>query len=385
MAREQYIKTKKDSIYYYKDSNGKKLFAYRYKYLDWNKKRCETTKRGFQSEREAERALVEVKADILDGNILFVQETNTNLSQWMTRYSELRSKRWKVSTKQHYYETITNHINPLIGHYKLNQLTNNIIQEEFVDVLVAKKLKKVTIRGIISVLHAALAFAVLKELIKRNPITELEYDDAGEARTGNFYTEEELNQFLQCAKDNDPHTRYSLLLTLAMTGMRKGEALALTWEDIDFENKLISVSKTRDRFGSRKPKTKRSVRTLHMNDTLAIQLKKYQSWCIQKKWKLKMQHQKEDVVFITVKGARPPGDSYLKDTISFICTKYELKRISPHGLRHTFASILLANNIPLISVAEILGDHPNTVLAVYAHSLVKKETQAADLIQSFVN
>ncbi len=58
MAREQYIKTKKDSIYYYKDSNGKKMFAYRYKYHDRNKKRCETTKRGFSSEREAERTLV---------------------------------------------------------------------------------------------------------------------------------------------------------------------------------------------------------------------------------------------------------------------------------------------------------------------------------------
>ncbi|WP_420802176.1 tyrosine-type recombinase/integrase [Solibacillus daqui] len=75
------------------------------------------------------------------------------------------------------------------------------------------------------------------------------------------------------------------------------------------------------------------------------------------------------------------ADSYSKDAMAFICEKYEIRRrIKTHGLRHTFASILLSRNVPLITVAEMLGDHPNTVGSIYAHSLIKKNQMQAILL-----
>lgn len=385
MAREKYIKTKKDSIYYYFNSHREKRFAYRYKYYDHNNERSEKSGKNFLTEKEAERALIGVKADILDGNITYVQSSNLTLADWMNRYHDIRAKRWKISTITHYHETINNHVIPLIGHFKLIKLTNLIIQEGFIDELLEKGLKKATIRNILRILNAALNYAVATEVLKRNPITELNYDGAEEIVKDQFYSDEELNDFLVAVKKNNSPTRIALFYSLAMTGMRRGEAMGLYWSDIDFVNKTISITKTRDRYGERDPKTKRSIRKVHINDVLAAELKVYYNWTVKEKWKRGIEPKNDDVVFITVKGLHPIADSYTKDAMALISTKYGIRRIKTHGLRHTFASILLSRNVPLITVAEMLGDHPNTVNNIYAHSLVKKETEASEVLNLIVD
>ena len=100
----------------------------------------------------------------------------------------------------------------------------------------------------------------------------------------------------------------------------------------------------------------------------------YYNWTVKEKWKCSNEPKEDDFVFVTVLGLSPIAVSYTKDAIAFISEKYKIRRIKTHGLRHTFASILLSRNVPLITVAEMLGDHPNTVNSIYAHSLVKKET-----------
>lgn len=384
MAREQYFKTKKEHIYHYKNSRGEKRFAYRYKYYDNNKVRNEKSGKDFLTEKDAERALIEVKADILDGHVTYIQNSNQSLADWMNRYRDIRSKRWKISTLTHYNESINNHVIPLIGHNKLTKLTNLIIQEEFVDELLDKGLKKATIRNILRILNAALNYAVKTEILKRNPITELNFDEAKEVERDQYYSEEELNDFLSAVKQDGSPTRIALFTLLAMTGMRRGEAMALYWSDIDFVEKTISITKTRDRYGERDPKTKRSIRKVHINDVLATELKVYYNWTVKEKWKRSIEPKNGDVVFITVKGLRPIADCYTKDAMAHISNKYHIRRIKTHGLRHTFASILLSRNVPLITVAEMLGDHPNTVNNIYAHSLVKKETEASDLLNLIV-
>lgn len=384
MAREKYFRTKKEDIYYYLNSHGEKRFAYRFKYYDHNKKRMEKNGKSYLTERDAERALIEVKADILDGNISYVQSSNLTLKDWMLQYRDIRSKRWKISTITHYNESIENHVIPLIGHNKLTKLTNLIIQEEFVDPLIEKGLKKATIQNILRVLNAALNYAVSREILKRNPITELNYDDAEEIKRDQYYSEEELNEFLAAVKKNNSPTRIAIFYTLAMTGMRRGEAMGLYWSDIDFVNKTISITKTRDRYGERSPKTKRSIRKVHINDVLTAELKSYYNWTVKEKWKCGIEPKNDDIVFITVRGLQPIAGSYTKDAMRFISDKYNVRRIKTHGLRHTFASILLSRNIPLITVAEMLGDHPTTVNNIYAHSLVKKETEASELLNFIV-
>ncbi|ATP40316.1 hypothetical protein CSE16_09805 [Solibacillus sp. R5-41] len=159
---------------------------------------------------------------------------------------------------------------------------------------------------------------------------------------------------------------------------------ASIFSDIDLVNKTISITKTRDRHGERNPKTKRSILKVHIYDVLAAELKTYYNWTVKEKWKRNFEPKNDDVVFITVRGLQPIADSYTKDAMRYISDKYKVRRIKTHGLRHTFASILLSRNVSLITVAEMLGDHPNTVNNIYAHSLVKKETEASELLNLIV-
>ncbi|MFJ7935991.1 tyrosine-type recombinase/integrase [Sporosarcina sp. NPDC096371] len=79
-------------------------------------------------------------------------------------------------------------------------------------------------------------------------------------KNANFLNPAELKQFLVFAKDHECITTNSIILTLAYTGMRRGEAIGLRWDYIDFDKKTISIKRTRDEYGARKPKTKNSNR-----------------------------------------------------------------------------------------------------------------------------
>lgn len=383
MARYKMTKTKKDCIYWYKDSDNKKKYAYRYKYYDRNNKRRETTKSDFPSEQAAERALIEVKANILDGNDRLVENAHLTVAQWMEKWFELKKSVWRPGTYIHYQESYKNHIKPLIGHHKLQKISKTTVQRELIDKLVSYGLKRPTVQGVFRVFKSAISTAITEEILLRDRFKQMDFSAAPTSDKENYYSKEELEEFLVCVKENDPTTRYSSILTLAMTGMRKGEMMGLTWNDLDFKNKTIKIDKARTRTGLGPPKSDNGYRTLRMNDELYTQLKKYKAWCIKEKWERSLTHKDSDYVFISRQGCRPIGLTYVEDVFDMICNKYELRRISPHGLRHTVASILLSSGETLVTVAKVLGDDPNTVLKEYVHSFEKDEIRSIELMNQF--
>ncbi|MFJ7661977.1 tyrosine-type recombinase/integrase [Lysinibacillus sp. NPDC097162] len=385
MVRKKFYTTKKDCIYWYMDSENKKKFAFRYKYYDRFGKRKEKSQQGFDTELAAERALIEVKANVLDGNDRYVENANLTVAQWMEIWFEMKKSVWRPGTYIHYQESYNNHIKPLIGHYKLQKLTKMTLQRELIDVLVSYRLKRATIQGIFRVFKSALSYAVDEEILYKDRFKKMDFSAAPAGDKDNFYTEEELKHFLSCVKENDPTTRYTSILTLAMTGIRKGEMMGLTWKDLDFKTKSITINKARTRTGLGPPKSENGYRKISMNDELYVQLKTYKAWCIKKKWNNSMQHNDEDFVFISRQGCSPIGLTYVEDAIDMICNKYGLRRISPHGLRHTVASILLARGETLVTVAKILGDDPNTILKVYVHSFEKDEIKSIDTMNQFAS
>ncbi|WP_280528657.1 tyrosine-type recombinase/integrase [Bacillus sp. J14TS2] len=92
-------------------------------------------------------------------------------------------------------------------------------------------------------------------------------------------------------------TNFTLIFPLAYTGFRKGEAFDLQWKNIDFKDHTITVERTRDNKGVRTPKTKRSYRTIYIDNILVKQLKEYKTWC--KKTKLSYGlHEKKAILFL---------------------------------------------------------------------------------------
>ncbi|RDV36120.1 hypothetical protein C7B90_00295 [Lysinibacillus fusiformis] len=201
---------------------------------------------------------------------------------------DMKKSVWRPGTYIHYQESYNNHIKPPIGNHKLQKPTKMTLQRELIDKLVSYKLKRATIQEIFRVFKSAVSYAVEEEIQPKDCFTKMDFSAAPTGDKANFYTEEELKTFLSCVKDNDPTTRYTAILTLAMTGMRKGEMMGITWNDLDFKAKSITINKARTRTGLGPPKSDNGYRKVSMNNELYSQLKIYKAWCIKKKWENSM-------------------------------------------------------------------------------------------------
>ncbi len=366
-----------DEIYYYFLKSGAQRWMYRHKYYDALGKRKEKKKSSFKSEKAALKALLEVKAALLSGQSRQIENDQMTVSQWLDIWYEIKEREWEVSTVKHRKRMIKNHFKPLLGKYKLSSLDKNTYVREFINKLYDKELESSTISLIHNIFNVAINAAVEDEIIPRNRFRKVTIEKDGELE--NYLSPTELNTFLNATKKFGNITHYTLILLLAYTGLRNGEASGLKWEDISFKNKSISVNRTRDEDGSRSPKTKRSIRTLKIDDILINQLKKYQKWCIETKFSYGMKlDMKKDYVFISYRSGEPIN-SHL--SLRFIERLYEtleqhdikLKRITPHGLRHTHASILISQGIPPTDVAKRLGNTIKMIYDVYSHSFKELE------------
>ncbi|MEK4628070.1 tyrosine-type recombinase/integrase [Solibacillus sp. FSL R7-0682] len=385
MARQKMIKTKKESIYKYNDATGVTKYAYRYKYFDKFQKRREKTQQGFSTEQEAERALISIKADILDGNESYVESANYTLVDWLQIWVNANKKKWRTGTYELYERHMRIHIIPLIGKVKLNKITNMVMQRDLINPLIEKGLSQRTLKSIARIVLASINSAVEERVIRDNPITKLDFGKLNGKKGDNHFSEEELKIFLNHVYKTEPTTYYTIFLTLGMSGIRKGELAGLRWSDIDFDNNTITVDRTRANKKVGPPKSDNGYRTITVNKILINQLKKYKVWCIQSKWEKQMTLEKDDYVFIDRYKFKPISDTYVNDALDSLLDdcEYDLPRITPHGFRHTFASILIANKVPVVSVAKIIGDHPTTVMNVYAHSLSRVEEETVEFFNRF--
>lgn len=172
------------------------------------------------------------------------------------------------------------------------------------------------------------------------------------------------------------------MLLLAYTGVRRGEACGLQWDNIDFSKRTLTVERTRDNKGVRSPKTKNSYRTILIDDILIQQLKTYKKWC--KETRLKFGHRlnNNDFIFISYQTGKPITDNSIIYSLRRIIKKADLKPITPHGLRHTHATLLLSQGKRGASVkvvAERLGNTPQMILDIYGHTFLDLEEETVQL------
>lgn len=382
MARIKMTKTKIDSVYWYKQNNKKK-FAYRYKYYDCHGVRREKTKQGFDSIEKAERALIEIKAAILDGNVSFVENDNLTVSQLNEIYIEANKTNWKPTSKRNHIYVMEQYVLNSIGHIKIKNVNNIVVQKDLMDPLIIKGFKEGTLMSIFRRLNAIFSFAIKNEILDRKKFTTPNLSRAKESIKRHALSINEITNVLEIARTKYKITHYTCLSLLFLTGMRVGEMRALQWEtDIDFENNIIHISKTKDRFGSRTPKTKNSYRKFPMNENIKSILMNYKKWYdeIIKTFGFRNPH---GYVFITYAG-EPIGERYLKRIIDLICERENIPHFTPHYLRHTFVTIQLSNNMPVSTIASLVGDTPETIYKVYAHSFEKDEVRASNIMDEII-
>lgn len=380
------IKSKKEAeVYCYETKTKGVLWGFRHKYYNALGERKEKKGSGYSTEKAAIKALLQVKAELLSGGSKKVEYENMTVGQWLDIWYESNKKKWKDGTAIQREWIIRTRLKPYLSRFKLQKLDKMTYEREFIH-KVEGHFKFGTIRLWHTIFKIAINAAVENEILDRNRFTKVAILNDKEADTkNNFLTPAELNILLNDVKQNENITNYSLILTLAYTGIRRGEALGLQWQNIDFKKHTITVERTRDDKGSRTPKTKNSYRTIVVDEIVMVQLENYKKWCKKELLKVGKKLTGESFIFISSDIPEP-----IKEHIPIHIIRKSIKRtgihkINVHGLRHTHATILLNNDFNVKAIADRLGNTVQMIYNVYGHVMKKTEKESVLVFNQALN
>ncbi len=204
-----------------------------------------------------------------------------------------------------------------------------------------------------------------------------------------YLDDKQAVRLLELMEDQPIYYRTAVTVLL-FTGMRRGELMGLHWSDIDFENNVICIERSLQYLPETgvyvsDTKTKSSRRTIKAPTTALHSLKLYRAW--QKKLFLSIGQPWEESgqVFVTQNGAPMHPDTLTSWFGSFIKTT-DLPQIHIHSLRHTNATLQIANGVAVTTVAGTLGHSTaNTTTKVYAHAIQSAAAASAEMMDNLLN
>lgn len=236
-----------------------------------------------------------------------------------------------------------------------------------------------TIKGYRRVLRTLFNEAVRYDWIAKNPVCKTKIG-AGNNNTSlravpekEVFSFKEAQEFL-AALDRLPRENINYkvpIKIMLLTGVRNGELHGLRWEDIDFEKKVVHVRRNRlynKEVGiyEKSPKTKTSVRDIPLTDDLIKDLMDYASWF--READANFDNRKDGYYIVSGIDREPLFPHTMSNWLKKFEEKNGFKKVTCHGLRHTYCSLLLAQNVPIQTVSKYMGHSDSTVtLKVYSH------------------
>lgn len=245
--------------------------------------------------------------------------------------------------------------------------------QDFINHLFNEGLKGNTICHYLSNINSALKEAVTKDIIPVNPLDKIPAVKKDEF-IAEFYTDDELLEFIEIVKTNK--LKLPLILA-AVYGLRREEVLGITWNAIDFNHKAIVISKTVGRgkyLGKTQflfkdiPKNQSSYRTLPLFDFIAdLLLKTKAKYKNDKKFfKNTYCNEYQEYICLMENGELMKPD-YIDRNFSKILKDNNFKKIRLHDLRHSCATLLLRNGVPMSEIQKWLGHSSIKTTERYAH------------------
>lgn len=280
---------------------------------------------------------------------------------------------------------------------KICECYNLEFDDYFDEIVKIKQYSQETIKGYRRVLRTIFNEAVRFEWITKNPVCGTKVS-AGNSNTSlrpvtekAVFSIAETKEFLKAVDSiGEEHINNKIMIKLMLlTGIRNAELHGLRWSDIDFEKKLIHIKRNRlysKRLGTYEkcPKTKTSERDIPLSDGLIADLKVYMDW-----FRLADDDfdNKLDNYYLAVNIMREPESVH---HIGSWLKKFEerngFKAVTCHGLRHTYCSMLLSQNVPIQTVSKYMGHSDSSItLQVYSHFIPdtqEKVVNAINLIES---
>jgi integrase len=335
------------------------------------------------TKREAEQRLAKLLVSVQQGN--FVKPTRLTVAQflegWLRDYVRTNTA---PRTAERYQEIVRVHLIPALGSVPVTALRPEHIQRYYTKALESGRrdgkggLSAQTVHHHHRVLHAALKYGVKHGMLVRN-IAEAVDPPRPKGKELVILGANEVQLILDTA-DKTPY--YALFFTIAYTGLRRSEALALKWGDIDLEKSTLSVVQTlhqlRDgKYIFREPKSKRSQRQIALPPSLAILLWQHQ---LKQEYTLRQLGKSlmpADLAFSHPDG-RPLRPNSVTRAFQEIAESVGLKGARLHDFRHAHATILLQQGVHPKIVQERLGHSSvSTTLDIYSHVVPSLQEAAA--------
>ena len=368
------------------------VYQYQFEIAPVNGTRKYINKSGFRTKAEAIEA----------GNVAYTEYINAGkpfkesklsysdyLDYWLDNYCK---NNLKYNTVEAYKTLINKYIKPKIGKYKISSLTSVALNNFITEIVNEHNFSREYFKNLLKVLKGSFREATnLYGIIKYNPALtiRLPKTDKVEENVKHLYTQEEIDKILERFKENN--TFVCAFLTSCFTGMRTGEVFALTWEDIDLENGIISIKhnvydKAKDKFGRwyiGSTKTITGTRKIFIGETLKtalINFKKYQEETkrlygrdykyyhveeVKNEYgkvvenrivinKNNIEYENINLVF-TKRDGTYVGTDLIRYPFKVIHEELGIKKCRFYDLRGTYATKVLNNGTEIKDVANLLG------------------------------
>ena len=351
------------------------------------------------NKRKAERVLKELIAkyeglNLENENILFT----AFLDKWLQSVKPIL----KPATWESYDKTVSGKIKPYFEqkNYKFKDMKPETFTEYFVFLAQQGKsngkggLSYKTVKNIRGVLSSAYEYALENRYVNENPVLRSRMPSFPHSIKKDVpeYNAQQVRKLLLYAKEHESHIYIFLLLAL-YTGLRKGELLALTWEDIDYDKKLLNVNKSRT--GSRKnvtmqittPKTKSSNRKIPINDFVIGELKAEKQRQEEYSKLLGNGYDKSHDFIVPTVLAKPYVNlSAINRVVNRLTENAGLPHCTIHGFRHSVASILDDNGVPIQDISVLLGhESVNTTERIYINRRKTAKETTINALDSAIN
>lgn len=345
---------------------------------------------GFPTKAAATAALTELSASVNQGS--HVESSRLSVGVYLQQWLEGRT-RLRPTTRESYERYLERYFVPLLGHIELGQLRAVDIEQAYAAIRTGsgrgvkrrEAIKPATLLRLHSVLKAALNTAVRRKLLPYNPALGVELEPVRRPRVQPFEPQE-LGRFLDEA---GKHHLGPLFEVMALTGLRRGEAVGLRWQDVDLERGVLVVRqqivRQREQLVAGPPKTRTGEdRRVDLDSGTIGVLITHRLRQDEERQHIGLPTPAHDLVFTW-----PDGSAYSPDYVSrqfkLLSKRVGLPVKRLHDLRHGAASLQLAAGVPIAVVSQRLGHSTITLTAdTYSHLLEGVGRDAAERAAALV-
>lgn len=353
------------------------------------------TKSGFRTKTEARNAARQVEQELKDGT--YIKESRKSFGafteEWLAHYE----KRAKVSSVRARH-IAAKRLLDVWEHYPIVDVTMSMYQQHLDEL--STRFSKNYIDSIHSTGRMIFNHAEKLKVIRHNPTQHFEMprmvkDEVAEQVNDieNFLEREELADFLLLAKSKGLRNDLVIFTTLAYSGLRVGELLALKESDINFITHEVSVTKTyynpknnKREFTLLSPKTTGSVRTVELDPFVIGLIREQIKQLKEEKLKYRRVYNDGGFLFVDVEGYPMPIKMVAVRLQRLMKMMETEKHITPHSFRHTNISLLIEAQVPIGEIQRRVGHTDiNTTMNIYTHMTKQTKGQAAAMFSSHLS